>query len=556
VTLGTAGGYLFPGWSKTITVAGPIAGSGGLGIAWDSGTAILSGSNSYQGATTIGTTGKLYYDNAGANPTLRVGNANALPAGSALVFGTSAQNNTATLDLNGYSASVGGMTGSSNARVTNTGTGASTLTVSVASGTSTYGGQISSGTGGVAVVKTGAGALQLAGSTGYTGTTTIEQGTLALSGSGVIADVSRLVMSAGATLDVGTVQQGFEGVSGTGGTIVLRNGTQLALNASTPSSTYTFGGTITGTGDLIKQGIGTQILTGTSLFTGTTFITGGKLVATTSSLQGPVTNFSTLEVSQGSTGSFAGAISGTGSVTKSGVGNAIFSGTSTYTGPTVVSGGRLSVNGALGNTAVTVHSNAELGGSGSIVGALAVLAGGTLAPGNSIASLAGGATSFAAGSTFGYEVDSSLLGSLGTAADLLVVSGNLDIAAGSILSFTDLASTVQPFVPTSTVFALINYSGAWNGGLFAYGGTPLADGSTFTVGSQQWIIDYTSSTGGLNYTSDYLPSSSFVTVTAVPEPSSLILAGLGVAAAAWAARRRRSSAASNGDLPNRNPGVK
>jgi hypothetical protein len=32
---------------------------------------------------------------------------------------------------------------------------------------------------------------------------------------------------------------------------------------------------------------------------------------------------------------------------------------------------------------------------------------------------------------FGYEVDSSLLGSLGTAADLLVVSGNLDPPDGS-----------------------------------------------------------------------------------------------------------------------------
>jgi autotransporter-associated beta strand protein len=405
-------------------------------------------------------------------------------------------------------------------------------------------------TGSGAVVQRGGGTTTITGSAGYTGTTTIEQGTLALSGSGVIADVSRLVMSAGATLDVGTIQQGFEGVSGTGGTIVLRNRTQLALNASTPSSTYTFGGTITGTGDLIKQGIGTQILTGTSLFTGTTFITGGTLVATTSSLQGPVTNFSALEVSQGSTGSFAGAISGTGTVTKSGVGNAIFSGTSTYTGPTVVSGGRLSVNGALGNTAVSVNPGGTLGGAGSITGSVAVVPGGTLSPGNSIASLAVGALSLSGtdsspqpmASTYAYEVDSSLLGSLGVAADLTVASGNLDIGAGAILSFTDIASTVQPFVPTSTVFALINYSGAWNGGLFTYGGTPLADGSTFTAGSQQWIIDYNSSTGGLNYTSDYLPSSSFVTVTVVPEPTSLALAAFGLAGFVAVAVRRRQRA--------------
>jgi len=186
----------------------------------------------------------------------------------------------------------------------------------------------------------------------------------------------------------------------------------------------------------------------------------------------------------------------------------------------------------------------------AIAGSVAIVPGGTLSPGNSIASLAVGALSLSGtdsapqpmASTYAYEVDSSLLGSLGTAADLLVVSGNLDIAAGSILSFTDLASTVQPFVPTSTVFALINYSGAWNGGLFTYGGTPLADGSTFTVGSQQWIIDYNSSTGGLNYTADYLPSSSFVTVAAVPEPTSLALAAFGLAGFVAVAVRRRQRA--------------
>jgi hypothetical protein len=171
-----------------------------------------------------------------------------------------------------------------------------------------------------------------------------------------------------------------------------------------------------------------------------------------------------------------------------------------------------------------------------------VLSGGTLAPGNSIDSLAGGATSFAAGSTFGYEVNSSLLGNLATAADLLVVSGNLDIASGALLSFADITSgTVQPFVEDTTVFAMINYSGTWNGGLFTYNGTPLADGSRFSVGSQQWEIDYNSPTGGSNFTSDYLPTSSFVTVMAVPEPGALALLGIGGVLAAFAIRRRRAS---------------
>ncbi|MFM8414796.1 MAG: PEP-CTERM sorting domain-containing protein, partial [Planctomycetota bacterium] len=114
--------------------------------------------------------------------------------------------------------------------------------------------------------------------------------------------------------------------------------------------------------------------------------------------------------------------------------------------------------------------------------------------------------------------------------------------SGTLLSFTDLAGvSAQPFVDDTTVFAMINYSGGWNGGLFTYNGTPLADGSRFTVGSQEWEIDYnrTSAAGLANFTGDYLPTSSFVTITAVPEPGTLVL--LAAAGLAVMARRRPRS---------------
>jgi len=165
-----------------------------------------------------------------------------------------------------------------------------------------------------------------------------------------------------------------------------------------------------------------------------------------------------------------------------------------------------------------------------------------------------GATTFDAGATFTYEVDSSDLDALGSAADLLVVNGDLDIAAGTLLEFSDLAAQAQAFVEDSTVFAMINYTGAWDGGLFTYGNQTLADGSRFFVGTQQWEIDYASAydtaapttTQPLNFQGDYLPGSgsqTFVTITAVPEPATLALlaAGLGLAAVAARSRSRRGA---------------
>lgn len=188
-----------------------------------------------------------------------------------------------------------------------------------------------------------------------------------------------------------------------------------------------------------------------------------------------------------------------GTLTKSGVGNLVLTGSNSYTGGTSVSAGRLSINGVLGDSPVAVLADAELGGSGSIAGPVSIASGGRLAPGNSIESLATGTATFVGGAIFAYEVDSSDLGALGTAADLLVVTGDLnlstDINNRTLLSFTDIAGTAQPFIEDTTIFTLVNYTGAWNGGLFSYNGVDLANGSRFMAGSQQWEITYDSLAG-------------------------------------------------------------
>jgi autotransporter-associated beta strand protein len=338
--------------------------------------------------------------------------------------------------------------------------------------------------------------------------------------------------SGGTVISNGTLRVGNGGGTGSLGIGDITNNASLIVDRS---GSLAIPGVISGTGSLTKQAAGTLTLTGSNTYSGATMIAAGTLQVgnggTAGELggTGSIGNAGTLAFDRSDAVALYRAITGTGSLVQQGTGNLILSASSNYTGPTTVSAGRLSVNGVLGTSPVAVLAAAELGGSGSIAGPVSIAGGGTLSPGNSIASLATGTATFAAGATFEYEVDSSDLGALGTAADLLVVNGdlNLDPGNGTLLTFLDLAPTPQYFSEDTTIFALINYSGSWNGGLFTYGSNVLSDGERFMVGSQQWEIDYdrTSTTGLANFTGDYV-SGSFVAITAVPEPSTLLLAGL------------------------------
>ena len=107
-------------------------------------------------------------------------------------------------------------------------------------------------------------------------------------------------------------------------------------------------------------------------------------------------------------------------VVQAGSGQTILSGASSYTGPTTVLAGLLSVNGSI-TSSVLVNAGGTLGGNGT-VGPTTIFAGGTLSPGNSVGTLTvNGNLVFAAASLYMVEVQ-------GNTADRTNASGTATLA--------------------------------------------------------------------------------------------------------------------------------
>lgn len=283
----------------------------------------------------------------------------------------------------------------------------------------------------------------------------------------------------------GTITTDF--TAGTGGALNQGGTNGLGVLTKTTSGTVTISGRVTFQAALpiqIKEG---TLAMGTANFpsTGSARITmGDALTGGTMRIDGPGTATTSRPVTL-ETGSATfdvtdpdgrvtlfGAVSGSGRLNKTGDGTLLLAGANDFVGDTMVTSGTLEVNNFMdsGTGSGSVIVSGTLSGDGAIITGEGknVLINGILQPGPmgafigtdfSITTGVGGKTAFGASSIASFDLWSSAgmdLSTDFTAADLLMVAGNLEITAGATLKLTNPnALTFQ----NGDVFRILDLSG-------------------------------------------------------------------------------------------------
>jgi fibronectin-binding autotransporter adhesin len=538
---------------KTLAVGGAVSGDFSLTKA-DAGTVILNGTNTYSGDTTI-SAGTLRIGNNTAG-TLGAGNyaGNIVNNGTLQIWSTAAQtlsgvisgsgnlvkSYTGTLTLSGNNT----YTGKTFIQPTNVSGGAGAGILSVSSFNSVNGGtplMVSSSLGAPTTVENG---------TIEFGTTTVQQGaTLTYTGSGETTDrVINFAMNgngATKTLDA----------SGTG----LLKFTSTFTKSGSDNNDVTLQGA--GNGEIVgglnfalrnftKTGAGTWTLGANLGHTGTTTISGGTLELNSGATIGGGTYSSTIAFSNSSTlrynstanQTLSGVISGAGAIVKENTGTLTLSNTNTYTGATTVNGGTLEValgGGTAAGSAVTVsnsgsalvvngtvngtlvaNASTTVSGSGTVVGAATIS--GNLNPGNSPGEL---------NFTDSLTLTSTTVTTMEiNGADLGITYDNIDV--GGALSYDGILTlAIGSVFGSNTVFDLFDF-GSQSGSFDSVALTGLYTG-TFTNSSGVW----STTTNAGNETWSFSQATGDLTLTVIPEPSSVAL--LGTLGAMLLLRRRR-----------------
>ncbi|WP_186728909.1 autotransporter outer membrane beta-barrel domain-containing protein [Sphingomonas panacisoli] len=463
------------------TYSGVMSGTGVVNVGGGgAGVTTFSGANTYTGDTTI------------TGGTLRViGGAAIADTGKVVVTAPG------IFDV-GAAETVGEIGG--NGSITLSG---GTLTV----GKGTFSGVIS-GTNGL--TKNTTGTLVLSGANTFTGAATVTDGTLELQGGNAIGNTTAVVVNAAAGPPATsgrllvTNAETIGSLSGNGGSVVL------TANLTTGDAGNTsYAGVISGAGALLKQGTGTFTLTGANAYSGGTVVLAGTLEGNTTSLQGAilVNAGGTLLFTQPADGTYAGNLTGAGTVTKAGAGNLTLSGTNSgFSGTTNLNGGTVSIasaanigtgtlafnGGTLATTGATTLANAvTLGAGGGTIntGAATTLSGvisGTGAltkTGTANLTLSGantysGGTTVSAGTLTGTTT--SLQGAIVNNAAVVFDQTGAGTYAGNL---SGTGTLTKAGTGTVTLTGTNTYTGATtvSAGTLIAGGTGIGDTSAVTV---------------------------------------------------------------------------
>jgi autotransporter-associated beta strand protein len=412
-----------------------------------SGSLTLSRANSYNGQTIV------------SGGTLAITNA----SGLGTTAGSTTVENGATLDIKGVNVGAEAIT--LNGGTLKTSTGTSSLSGNVGLGAnSTFdvsGTQLTlSGVvlgNGFGVTKSGSGTLVLSGANTYTGSTTINSGTLRLVGNGELNDASGLTVDAGATFSLSkSAAETIGSLSGSGSVVLATTNDPLSIGSDNTSTT--FSGVISGSGSIAKVGSGRLLLSGINSYTGTTTITTGTLEITNASGLGTTDGGTT--VASGTTLDLQGVAVGAeaiilnGGTLKTGVGTSSLSGNvqlganSTFdvSGTQLTLSGVISDGGANSRFGFTKISSGELvlQGANTYSGATTVSAGSlTLSGQGTLSDLTPLAVNGTATFTLGNSSTSEVIGSLSGSGSVVLSGSTNNLRVGGDGSSTTFSGVIS-----------------------------------------------------------------------------------------------------------------
>ncbi len=335
--------------------------------------------------------------------------------------------------------------------------------------------------------KNGVGTWTGGGVSQATGPWTIDEGTLALIDDGSLESHRSVTLNANLDISGVTSATAMKDFSGSSGSTINLGSKTLVLKNTQPQ---TFAGTASGTGGGIQIDMGTAIFTGDNTYTGLSTVAAGATLqlgaaGMTGSIAGDAAVDGHLIFNRSDNPTYAGAISGAGSVQKLGGGILELSGDSgAFAGSTSVDAGGLFVSGVLGGT-LAVNTGTTLAGTGTIGGNT------TIADGATLIGQQGHVLTFQNNlSLYSGSIVSVSLGRAPNAPGLFNVQG--DLALNGTLNILDIGD----FGPG--LYRLFDFGGTRSGGL-TLGTVPIGTDPTrlqfITDIPNQYDLYYTSEPG-------------------------------------------------------------